>query len=103
MIRDLGGTQARSRIVFEAVACALLALTVPLSSGPVLDASAAAGMAVFVLLLGMLVAFGGRYAVHAGRAVATQLSRSTDPGAGRSAAITDTPRHPIRPRAPGLV
>lgn len=102
MIRDLGGTQPRSRVVFEAVACALLALTVPLASAPALDASVSAGMAVVALLLGMLVAFGGSSAMRAGRVVATQLPRSSDSHAGLWAEINDPPHHPRRPRAPGL-
>ena len=79
-----------------------LALVVPLLVTTAVGAPGGTSVALVALAVTVLIAFGSRSAALAAPADAVGVVRSVDPDVGPIGEFNDPPRHPIRPRAPGL-
>jgi len=79
-----------------------VALVIPLLVTTAVVAPGGTSATLVALAVTVLIAFGSRYATFAAPADAVGLFRSVDPDVGPIAEFNHPPRHPIRPRAPGL-
>lgn len=102
MIREDGRVLARSWVVFTSTVGLALALAAPLLATAAEGTAPATGVAVMALIVTALIAFSSLSARLPGRAVSVCALGSVSQQPLVTAEITDPPRHPLRPRAPGL-
>jgi len=102
MIRERRWTMSPSRIVFAYAAGLALALLGTLLIATAVQTPAGTGVAVLALALALLIGFGSRHAILAAGGHALRCPTPAALHLAQTGQVTDPPRHPLRPRAPGL-
>jgi hypothetical protein len=102
MIRERRWTLVPSRVVFvNAAVVFALALLGTLLIATAVETPAGTGVAVLALALALVVSVGSRHAIFAASDLALRCPRPAAQHLVHTGQITDPPRHPLRPRAPG--
>ncbi len=102
MIGERRWTLSPSRIVSAYAAGLALALFGTLLIATAVQAPAGTGVAVLALALALVVGFGSRHAILTPGGRVLPSRRSAALHLAQTGQVTDPPRHPLRPRAPGL-
>lgn len=103
MTRNAAAAVARAWVVLLQAAWVAFGLAMPLMLGPELGLAGGAGALVVGLVAALVVALASRYAGVASGTRTGLPSRAAAAGPRLSSRIPDPIRHPLCPRAPGLV